>query len=1070
MPLSVGCPGLDAWQALFDGTLPPEQREVYERHLESCATCQGRLHQAEQGDDDLLRVARRVGDPTGKPANPALTAALERMYEMTISDLDTADEGIDLYFLGPASRPDTVGTLGHYEVEGVIGRGGMGVVLRAFDPALHRLVAIKVLAPHLAGSATARRRFTREARAAAALSHDHVVAIYGVDEAGGLPYLVMQYVAGESLQDRLDRCGPLEAAEVVRIGMQTASGLAAAHAQGLIHRDIKPANLLLENCLARVKITDFGLARTADDSGLTQQGVLPGTPDYMAPEQARGEPLGCRADLFSLGSVLYAICTGGPPFRSSTTMAVLRQVCDEEPPPVRSLNPDIPEWLETLIRRLMAKAPADRFQTAAEVAALLEGYLAHLAQPATVPAPEIPSMPDDQAKRSEGEQATKGRRSIPRLVLLGAVLLAPLILAVVASAVFLMAQSEQPEATEIYQDFRDGKPLSPSFILVGPDADSTIQRDEAGLRITLPENRQQPAWAGVGVRSARPLAGDFEVTGTFEWLSGGRPTALDVGVALNVGGRLNDNNKFAKVGRFLDPKGQNVYNAEYWIKDPHAPGNQATSITATGRIGQLRMQREGSTLSFQVLDAPGQDFREICRGEFGADDLEVVQFWVNNRGNPVGIDVRLLDFRIRTMPRGTPPAPAAEPRDGKAGASAAIGNAPPAPEPVSASTRPLLLAAGLVLAGGLAAVLLWVKGFSRRCWLPAVALPAVLGVGIALPLAWGGRRADTEGTGKLYHDFRGSRPPLPPLYLDGPDARATTSAEEGGLRITLPEDRQQPPWAPVGVVPSFRLAGNFEVTGTYELLPGDRPIRGIGAGVVLWLFTGRVNNTKFAEIAHFLRPGPGDGNVFVASYWVDVPTGPNRGHQAQPATARTGRLRLIREGSTVRFLAADGASTDFRELTRADFGADDLLVRFAVNNNGSPTPVDARLVDFKIRAAAVTPDDPPPGADPEPPGVPAQGLTGKTWLALGVVMSLTVALCLAVWHSRRAGKRLGGGPAAAQVQPDASLPISFPCPVCGKALKARPALAGKRVKCPNCAEATTVPGPRAGDSARPGQS
>src|SRR5215472_18420835 len=186
----------------------------------------------------------------------------------------------------------------------------MGIVLKAFEPALHRPVAIKVLAPALAGSATARRRFTREAQAAAAVSHDHVVTVHGVSEAEGLPYLVMQYVAGESLQQRLDRTGPLEVAEVVRIGLQAASGLAAAHAQGLIHRDVKPANILLEGGLARVKITDFGLARTADDVGLTQAGVVAGTPEYMAPEQARGEQVDSGADLFSLGSVLYACCTG----------------------------------------------------------------------------------------------------------------------------------------------------------------------------------------------------------------------------------------------------------------------------------------------------------------------------------------------------------------------------------------------------------------------------------------------------------------------------------------------------------------------------------------------------------------------------------------------------------------------------------------------------------------------------------------------------------------------------------------------------------------------------------------
>src|SRR4029077_17101983 len=135
------------------------------------------------------------------------------------------------------------------------------------------------------------------------------------------------------------RTGPLELAEIVRIGHQTASGLAAAHAQGLIHRDIKPANLLLENGLARAKHTDFGLARTVDDVGLTQDGVVAGTPEYMAPEQARAEPADYRAHLFSMGSVMYATCTGRPPFRGSTTLAGLRSVCDEDPVAVRLVNP-----------------------------------------------------------------------------------------------------------------------------------------------------------------------------------------------------------------------------------------------------------------------------------------------------------------------------------------------------------------------------------------------------------------------------------------------------------------------------------------------------------------------------------------------------------------------------------------------------------------------------------------------------------------------------------------------------------------------------------------------------------
>ena len=172
---------------------------------------------------------------------------------------------------------------------------------------------------------------------------------------------------------------------MLRIGTQTAAGLAAAHAQGLVHRDVKPANILLENGVERVRLTDFGLARAAADAALTHSGVVAGTPHYMAPEQASGETTDHRADLFSLGSTLYAMCAGHPPFRAETPLAVLRRVCDDEPRPLREINPDVPAWLEAIIARLIAKDPSSRFQTATEVADLLERCLAHVQQPLTSP-------------------------------------------------------------------------------------------------------------------------------------------------------------------------------------------------------------------------------------------------------------------------------------------------------------------------------------------------------------------------------------------------------------------------------------------------------------------------------------------------------------------------------------------------------------------------------------------------------------------------------------------------------------------------------------------------------------
>jgi serine/threonine-protein kinase len=302
-------------------------------------------------------------------------------------DRSKAETNGDLGFLQPSDKPGSLGRLGIYEVLEVLGWGGMGVVLRAFDPTLHRPVAIKVLAAELAANGSARKRFAREAQATAAVAHDHVVPVHAVDAQASPPYLVMGFIPGQSLQQRLDRSGPLDLKEILRIGMQTAAGLAAAHAQGLVHRDIKPANIMLENGIERVRITDFGLARAVDDASVTQNGAVAGTPQYMAPEQARGETVDQRADLFALGSTLYAMATGRPPFRGTSTFAVIGQVCDTEPASMRSINADIPAWFEGIVRRLHTKDPAGRFQTATEVADLLKACLAHMQQPERQPLP-----------------------------------------------------------------------------------------------------------------------------------------------------------------------------------------------------------------------------------------------------------------------------------------------------------------------------------------------------------------------------------------------------------------------------------------------------------------------------------------------------------------------------------------------------------------------------------------------------------------------------------------------------------------------------------------------------------
>ncbi len=364
---------------LLEGILSAQTEAEVERHIETCDDCRRQLESlaAKEGwwreTRDLL-----VG---------AETAKAERLDRQSLVLQQDHVDPPSLTFLSPSDNPAMLGRLGEFEVLEFIGRGGMGVVLKGYDHELNRFVAIKVLSSYYAENGAARKRFAREAQAAAAVVHQHVVAIHAVDATHQPPYFVMSFVPGESLQQRLDREGPFQIQDVLRIGQQVAEGLAAAHAQGLVHRDIKPSNILLERNVERVLLTDFGLARAVDDASLTQSGIIAGTPQYMSPEQARGEALDHRADLFSLGSVLYALLSGHPPFRAESPYGVLRRVTDDDPRPLREINPAVPEWLDTLIRRLLAKHPEDRWQTAREVAGLLTQCLAHVQQPTAVSLP-----------------------------------------------------------------------------------------------------------------------------------------------------------------------------------------------------------------------------------------------------------------------------------------------------------------------------------------------------------------------------------------------------------------------------------------------------------------------------------------------------------------------------------------------------------------------------------------------------------------------------------------------------------------------------------------------------------
>ncbi len=402
-------------QSCFSGELSEDQESATRRHLDQCDVCRVRFDEFAGSSDEwqqissVLRVEQqaihsstsRFGQPNSSPHFPG---------EYAQAPIDFA-----VSFLEPSDRDNVLGRLGEFEIHAVIGYGGMGIVLKGFQAELNRPVAVKVMAPHLATSAAARKRFLREAQATAAIVHPNVMPILSVSEKGTLPFLVMPYVACHSLQQRMDAEGTLPIVEVLRISLQVAEGLAAAHGQGLVHRDVKPANILLERGVDRALLTDFGLARAVDDATLTRSGVIAGTPQYMSPEQARGDAVDARSDLFSLGSVIYAMCVGHPPFRCETSYGILRKVTDSEPRAMRESNVEVPPWLERLVQRLMAKDRDQRYPDATHVAQLIRQCLAQVQQPMSQTIPS--ELQESKPKRKRLFEFVRTKRLLSFLML-----------------------------------------------------------------------------------------------------------------------------------------------------------------------------------------------------------------------------------------------------------------------------------------------------------------------------------------------------------------------------------------------------------------------------------------------------------------------------------------------------------------------------------------------------------------------------------------------------------------------------------------------------------------------------
>jgi hypothetical protein len=410
MPTTTDCPQSAYLQPFLLGGLGPDQATELERHLERCDLCLSTLRTL-MADDALAEAARREPRADGAEGE-AVERLVGRLHRLGPAAAPTAGPPAALTdtpmaqrapaagpanvsdLLGPPQGPDEIGRLGEYRVLGVLGSGGMGVVFRAEDCRLRRPVALKAIRPELAAWPALRARFLREARAAAALTHDHIVPVYQSGEHRGTLYLAMALLPGESLEDHLHRMGRLPLPELLRVGREIAEGLAAAHAAGLVHRVVKPANVGLEELPAgpdgaprrRARLLDFGLARAAhDDAHLTQPGTLVGTPAYLAPEQARGEAVDPRSDLFSLGVVLYRLATGALPFQGKDAPSTLLALARDRPGPPRRINPALPPALNRLILRLLSKRPADRPPSARAVVQALAAVEADLPRRASRP-------------------------------------------------------------------------------------------------------------------------------------------------------------------------------------------------------------------------------------------------------------------------------------------------------------------------------------------------------------------------------------------------------------------------------------------------------------------------------------------------------------------------------------------------------------------------------------------------------------------------------------------------------------------------------------------------------------
>lgn len=418
MTAAADCLSSDDLRELTSDKLTADNLVRAEAHLAACERCVGRLSQLVDADRlaPLLRAA--VASPVfldsqaGELARD-IAAGLET--RIAAGDATRIDPALNAEFDLSWDEPDEIEllppTIGPFRIIRCLGHGGMGAVFEAEDQRLMRRVALKVILPRLAADPSLRDRFLREARSIAAIRHPSIVGIYEVGSDADVPFLAMELLTGRTLEALLAKSPRLTAEQVATIGAECAAGLAAVHEKGLLHRDIKPGNIWVESFVeengttaARIKLLDFGLARPVQDSdGLTRPGVVIGTPRYLSPEQARGDVLDLRSDLFSLGCVLYQMTTGVVPFDGPDVLSRLNALATTVPPRADALNPKVSAELADLIERLLARNAAQRPDSAHAVADELRRIATRLRP--------LPPRPDPQPIPG-GSESGRARRSL----------------------------------------------------------------------------------------------------------------------------------------------------------------------------------------------------------------------------------------------------------------------------------------------------------------------------------------------------------------------------------------------------------------------------------------------------------------------------------------------------------------------------------------------------------------------------------------------------------------------------------------------------------------------------------